>query len=267
MVAWKVILKEAMSARMMSPSHYSEPASFVRSLLCACSAALLLLLSQNARAGVLGLEEQEMADFLTGDRGQQRNRSRMTLDPILTSVARARAADMAKRRYFSHTDPDGNGPNYLARAAGYGFPSFWGKSRSENFIESIGAGYATPVAAWDGWMHSPSHRKHLLALSSFYRDQTSFGVGLYSDPASPFRRYWVIITAPPSQNVAVSSARGAKAVRIAVAMPGWSEDEDAAVSAPRPAAVKMPNAAGKLWNWNESEKSGRPRAPRPGGAG
>jgi uncharacterized protein YkwD len=61
-------------------------------------------------------DEQQLALRLTGDRGQHRDRARMRPDPILTSVARARAEDMAHRRYFSHVNPDGLGPNFLVRA-------------------------------------------------------------------------------------------------------------------------------------------------------
>ena len=227
------------------------------------SAAVLLLAAASAVASPLVSEEQELANRLVTDRGQHRDSRRMVLDPVLTSVARARAADMARRHYFSHTDPDGNGPNVHAQAAGYELPSSWGRSRAGNFIETIGAGYATPAAAWDAWMQSSSHRTHLLAQSSFYRDQTKFGVGFCSDPSSPFRRYWVILTAPPSRNVAAMSQRGTKGVRIAVAVPAWTEYAEA--TAPRPSATR-PAAAEKLWTCDESEYPLKPRAPRPGGA-
>ena len=251
------------------PAQDSAPRPSLRAgALAAAVLAAVLSFPQDARAVPLGPEEQEVADFLTGDRGQQRNRNRMTLDPVLTEVARAHAADMARRHYFSHTNPDGNGPNFLARAAGYELPSSWGKSRAENFIESIGAGYATPAAAWDGWMHSQSHRTHLLAQSSFYRDQTNFGVGFYSDPASPFVRYWVIITAPPLRGTATfTSRRSAKPARVALAMPVWSDaDADEAranfpETAPRPSATRAP-VAEKLWNSDSPASAPRPRATR-----
>ena len=279
-----MILSEGMKPCMLPSSR--EPATIpaVHSFFRRCFCAAFLLAASAALAAPLAGEEKELANRLVGDRGQQRNSRRMVLDPVLTAVAHARAADMAKRRYFSHTDPDGNGPNSLARAAGYPLPSSWVRSRAENFIESIGAGQATAEAAWDAWMRSPMHRTHLLAQSSFYRDQTNFGIGFYSDPASPYRNYWVILTAPPSRNATVASDRGVKAVRIAFAAPVWADDEaDSAPPAPRPTAVPMPNAAGKLWNWDEparmpsapgrrwnweeSAESARPRAPRPAGAG
>jgi uncharacterized protein YkwD len=224
---------------------------------------MLLLAASAMIASALTGEEQELANLLTGDRGQRRDTRRMVLDPILTSVARARAADMAHRRYFAHVNPDGIGPNWLLRAAGYELPSFWGRSRSQNFVESIGGGYTTPAAAWDGWMHSTPHRTHLLAQSGFYRDQTNFGVGVYSDPSSPLRRYWVIITAPPSQRMAAVSQTGTRMVRVATSAPAGTEDEDAPVSVPRPSAVRMRNPPGKLWNSDEPADAVPVSAPRP----
>ena len=274
-----------MSDSLMPSSHAPAPDLAVRPTFRRwLSAALLLLATSAASASPLASEEQQLANRLVRDHGQHRDSRRMVLDPVLTALARTRAADMAKRHYFSHTDPDGNGPNVLARSAGYALPSSWCRSRAENFIESIGAGQATAEAAWEAWMHSPMHRTHLLAQSSFYRDQTNFGIGFYSDPASPYRNYWVVLTAPPARSVIVSSARGAKAVRIAVASPAWTDDDaDSAATAPRPSAIPMPNAAGKryhwdepartpnasgkLWNWEESTDSARTRVPRPAGAG
>ena len=241
---------------------------------------------RRAEAVELSPEEQRLAARLTGSQGQRRDRSRMHADPILTAVAHARAEDMAKRRYFAHVNPDGLGPNSLVRSAGYSLPSSW-SGRSANFIESIGAGYATAEQAWEGWMNSPSHRTHLLASSSFYRDQTNFGIGSYADPSSPYRRYWVIITAPPASRgeTAYVSHRSAKPARVAVAMPIFSNvDPDAGEvrdtldeSAPRPTVATAPTiptaplspspmaispAPGEtLWNWEGTVTP--PTAPRP----
>ncbi|MEO6741280.1 MAG: CAP domain-containing protein [Chthoniobacteraceae bacterium] len=242
-----------------------------KSILAALLGALMWCSGpQRAAAVELNAEEQQLAARLTGDRGQRRDRSRMHADPILTAVARARAEDMATRRYFSHVNPDGIGPNYLVRSAGYVLPSSWG-SRSGNFIESIGAGYATAEEAWTGWMNSSSHRTHLLASSSFYRDQVNFGIGSYSDPSSPYRRYWVIITAPPSSRseAAFASRRPAKPARVAVAMPIFSNvdpdagevRDEASEPAPRPSAPR-PDAGEKLWNWEGPVAAPRPTAPR-----
>ena len=122
-------------------------------------------------------------------------------------------------------------------------------------------------------MNSPSHRTHLLASSSFYRDQVNFGIGSYSDPSSPFRRYWVVITAPPVSrgDATFVSRRSAQPARVAGLMPifsGVDPDEGRLIDwdTAHP-SVPAPPAEQKLWNWEEPAPPPRPSAPRPGGAG
>jgi hypothetical protein len=152
--------------------------------------------SSGGEATQCGLNEQELAiaQLMLTDPGQQR--SNPICDPILAQVARARARDMALRGYFSHTNPDGEGPNLLAREAGYALPEWYGSNQDANNIESIGGGYSSPEAAWQGWLGSPTHRTHVLATQEFYAQQEAYGVGYYYDPNSPFGYYWVFISAP-----------------------------------------------------------------------
>lgn len=219
-----------------------------------------------AHAVTLSPQELALACQLVRDHGQQRSRSQMQLDPVLTAVARSRAQDMATRRYFSHVTPDGYGPNQITRAAGYCLPSSWGTGRSDNYVESIGAGYRTAEDAWQAWMSSRCHKTHLLAAQSFYRSQTRFGIGYYFDPASPYRRYWVVITAPPAQEPSVSpsfefdpaskiqigvqvpvSHNSGKAVAAKVARPATHP-----LSAPRPTRIARTATPVGLWNWESS---------------
>jgi List-Bact-rpt repeat protein/cysteine-rich secretory family protein len=159
------------------------------------SLALLAATGERALAQALAPEEQAIASFMASDPSQ--HRPFLKLDPILEQVARARAKDMAVRNYVAHVNPDGFGPNYLVRQAGYQLPAWWGTSPTDNFIESISAGYTTASDAWQAWMGSTPHRTHLLALDPFYANQTSYGVGFYYDPSSTYQYYWVVITAPP----------------------------------------------------------------------
>jgi uncharacterized protein YkwD len=179
---------------------------------CRWLVAGLAILAPLASAATLNSEEQKLANYLTTASGQQRNKPAMVLDARLSQVARARATDMAKRRYFSHVNPDGNGPNTLVRAAGFPLPAHYSTARPANSIESIGAGYANAAAAWAGWMDSSGHKTHLLATDSFYRDQVAYGIGYYSESGSPYVRYYVIITAPaPSDVLSITSpASGAR---------------------------------------------------------
>jgi len=137
--------------------------------------------------------EAELAVLLRESPGQQR--PSLVCNTILSTVARARARDMAERDYFDHINPDGIGPNYLVLSAGYPLPAYYDLSQTGNNIESIGAGHPTPDAVWAAWMASSYHRIHLLGSNQFFGDQDEYGVGYHHDPQSRYRHYWVVITA------------------------------------------------------------------------
>ncbi len=138
-------------------------------------------------------QEQALAELMVNAGSQ--HRPFMVMDPILAKVARERATDMARRHYFDHTNPDGHGVNYLVRKGGYVLPSNY--PSDGNNLESIAGGSSTASGTWSDWMGSSAHREHVLALNGFWASQTSYGVGYYEDPTSPYRFYWVVITAPP----------------------------------------------------------------------
>lgn len=140
-------------------------------------------------------QEQELAILLLNDPSQQH--VTLTCQPILAAVARQRAADMAQRGYFNHVTPEGYGPNYLVRQAGYVLPAYYSTALDANNIESIAAGHATSAATWQQWMSSPSHRTQLLGVDSFFAEQTQYGIGYAYNPNSPYQHYWVVITAKP----------------------------------------------------------------------
>lgn len=72
-------------------------------------------------------QEERIAVLMTQDPDQKR--SSLSYNPILARVARERAADMARRGYFSHVNPDGLGPNFLAAQAGYALPAPYSKAK------------------------------------------------------------------------------------------------------------------------------------------
>jgi hypothetical protein len=138
-------------------------------------------------------QEQQLAALMASDPGQQR--PSLTFHPILAQVARERAQDMVDRRYFSHTNPDGFGPNYLVRQAGYVLPSFYGTARDANNVESIAAGKSSASMTWAQWMDSDDHKRHLLGTVSFFAEQIEYGIGYAC--GGPYGHYWVVITAKP----------------------------------------------------------------------
>jgi uncharacterized protein YkwD len=146
----------------------------------------------------LNQQEQELAALLLNDPGQQRDA--LTCNPMLAQVARERAADMANRNYFSHTNPDGYGPNYLVQVAGYELPDYYSQTKNANNVESIGAGQITANDVWAALRGSAGHRTHLLGEVSFYREQVEYGIGYVYQPGSTYQHYWVIIIARSGEN-------------------------------------------------------------------
>ena len=145
----------------------------------------------------LNSDEEALANLIINNPSQ--GRPSMACDPILSQVAREKAMDMAQRSYFDHTNPDGFGPNYLVRNAGYSLPSWYSNAADGNNIESIAAGYNSAGSVWTGWLNSEGHRAHVLAESSFWQSQTNYGVGYYYDASSPYKHYWVFLSAPPQE--------------------------------------------------------------------
>jgi uncharacterized protein YkwD len=142
----------------------------------------------------LNAREEALFKLVAEDPGQQRREVRC--NPVLARVARERAIDMATRGYFSHVNPDGYGPNYLVRAAGYKLPDWYDKSDGANNIESIGGGYTDAWAVFRAWLSSEYHHIHVLGTVDFYAEQEEIGIGFYADENSPYGTYWVFISAP-----------------------------------------------------------------------
>jgi hypothetical protein len=145
---------------------------------------------------ISALREADLARILV-ENGARRP-TRLTRNPVLDSVARARAWDMAVRGYFAHVNPDGIGPNALVEAAGYRLPAEYDRRPTGNDIEAAAAGYGTARQAWNWFMGSPWHRTHLLGLDERSRTQTEFGIGYAWRPQSRYGHYWVVLIARPA---------------------------------------------------------------------
>lgn len=90
----------------------------------------------------------------------------------LDAAADGHSQAMGVRNFFMHCDPDtGSTPWLRMTAAGYA----WNAA-----AENIAAGYATPLAAVQGWMTSPGHRGNI--LSTGYRE---VGTGYHLDNPDP----------------------------------------------------------------------------------
>ncbi|MFF7021918.1 CAP domain-containing protein [Streptomyces klenkii] len=89
----------------------------------------------------------------------------------LTRLAQSFSDDMARRGFFSHTDPDGRTP--WDRAAKSGIRNLGG--------ENIARGHPDARAVMDAWMHSAGHRANI--LNGEYR---TLGIGLNTSGSGPW---------------------------------------------------------------------------------
>jgi uncharacterized protein YkwD len=109
---------------------------------------------------------------LTNAQRQKAGCPPLTNNRTLRNVATAHSEDMAERNYFSHTSPEGEGPDDRAAAAGY--DAYAG--------ENIAQGYSSAEAVMKGWMKSSGHRDNILNCSF-----TVIGVGVADSPRG---LYW-----------------------------------------------------------------------------
>ena len=98
----------------------------------------------------------------------------LTVDLRLARAAQAHSIDMARRRYFSHTSPDGR--TFVQRIRAQGYPG-------TRLGENIAAGYPTASTVMAAWMKSPGHRANILNCRF-----TVIGVG--SAVGGPYGYYW-----------------------------------------------------------------------------
>ena len=140
-------------------------------------------------------EERQLAAFFRDDPKQKRKA--LLYDSRIGRAARAKAQDMARRGYFAHVDPDGNGANFLINRQGYRLPANYLPPRSANYVESLAGGHDTALETYRQFLTSASHRKHLLGENPEYARQTRYGIGYVHIPESKVGHYWVVMTAPP----------------------------------------------------------------------
>lgn len=103
----------------------------------------------------------------------------------LADVARAHSADMARRDYFDHVDPEGRHPSDRVVAAGLPF-SYVAENiaRNHNMPDPV-------AAAVNGWMESPGHRANILGAP-----YVESGLGIAQGPDGTFYFTQLFYTAP-----------------------------------------------------------------------
>jgi uncharacterized protein YkwD len=119
----------------------------------------------------------------------------------LAQVAEAKAMDMAKRNYFDHVNPEGEGINILIHRAGYILPEKWIADKKSNYFESLSAGRESIIEAIQDLILDKSdpdlgHRKHLLGIDPFQHNMTDCGIGFVVAGANAaYQTYCCIILA------------------------------------------------------------------------
>lgn len=132
----------------------------------------------------------QVLDLVNAERARQ-GCPPLQMEARLVRAAERQSREMARRDFFSHTDPDGITPGQRVRDAGYRF---------QMIGENIEAGSDTAESAVDEWMHSPGHRANILTCA--YRET---GIAVYglddgqplSGRAAPYRYYWTQVFALP----------------------------------------------------------------------
>ena len=119
----------------------------------------------------------------------------------LAKIAETKAADMARRNYFGHVDPDGYGINYFINKSGFKLVPEWTKERNLNYFESIAVNSsngedAVRMLIIDKNTPSLGHRKHLLGLDTWNASLTDIGIGFCKrESGSKYKTYTCIIIA------------------------------------------------------------------------
>ncbi|MEX1019920.1 MAG: CAP domain-containing protein [Litorilinea sp.] len=111
---------------------------------------------------------------------------RLQPDPHLSRVAHAHSMDMARRNFYSHVNPDRQGPAERLDAAGYD---------ALMSAENIARGYRDPALVVNGWLDSPGHRANIL-----HTEFRAIGAGYFIDSTLPDGHFWTHLFAVPDRS-------------------------------------------------------------------
>jgi uncharacterized protein YkwD len=122
----------------------------------------------------------------------------LQFDERLVRIARSHSEDMARRRFFSHVNPDGQDPTARGERAGYVCKKVAGRYTTEGLAENIFQGnlysrirISANQKSYDwntseelanqtvrGWMNSPGHRRNILEKNYTHE---GIGIGISND--------------------------------------------------------------------------------------
>jgi len=121
---------------------------------------------------------------LTNREREREGLAPLSVDPTLCAAADAHSRDMATRRFFAHTSPDGRMVSDRVTAFGY---------RYSRVAENIAAGQTTPEEVVAGWMASPGHRANIL-IPQLRQIGVGYAIG------GEYNTYWTQVFGTPPQS-------------------------------------------------------------------
>jgi uncharacterized protein YkwD len=139
--------------------------------------------------------ERRVHDLVNSERANKKA-NKLDFDRQLAEIARAHSADMARRQFFDHTNPDGKNATDRGRVAGYLCQKFYSGFFTQGLAENIYRGnlysriritgsqrtydwYSPEEIAREvveGWMDSTGHRRNILEKT--YGKE---GIGIFID--------------------------------------------------------------------------------------
>jgi uncharacterized protein YkwD len=105
----------------------------------------------------------------------------LTMEARLRCAARVHSKDMNDRDFFSHFNPDGEGPSDRVDQTGYLWTSVG---------ENIASGYPTAIEVMGAWLESSGHCANIRNP-----DFTELGIGYYA--GGPYGSLWTQVFASP----------------------------------------------------------------------
>jgi uncharacterized protein YkwD len=127
------------------------------------------------------VDSEAAASMISGYR-KNNGRGPVTIDPVLTQIAKAHATEMAQKTKVGHDVGSGN-LDARAKKAGYAYA---------RISENVAGGYQTLAEAFSGWRDSPDHKKNMLMPGA-----TRIGIAVAQAPGYKYKVFWAMVVAEP----------------------------------------------------------------------
>ncbi len=200
-----------------------------------------------------------LTDLTNADRAEL-GLAPLTVSPVLTAAAQAKADDMVAKGYFSHTSPDGVDPWHWFETAGYQF-RYAGENLAVDFSDSADVNAA--------WMASPSHRENILdphytevgialAQGMYQGRLTTFVVQEFGAPGTRADEGTAVVPDEPTAIAMIAPAADTRVLGSAAEAPAAQKPETAPEPAVPAALVRDATPAP-----SRAESPAAPAAPQP----